>query len=74
LAGNGIDISLSPAAADYLTKHGYQPEFGARPLKRLMQHEIINELAKKILAGEVKKEDKILVDFKQGKLEFTAQK
>jgi len=71
LAGNGIDISLSPAAADYLTKHGYQPEFGARPLKRLMQNEIINELAKKILAGEIKKEGKILVDFKQGKLVFT---
>jgi ATP-dependent Clp protease ATP-binding subunit ClpB len=70
LAGNDIDLSLSPGAAEYLTKHGYQPEFGARPLKRLMQNEIINELAKKMLAGEVKKEDKILVDFKQGKLVF----
>jgi ATP-dependent Clp protease ATP-binding subunit ClpB len=70
LAGNDIDLSLSPGAAEYLTKHGYQPEFGARPLKRLMQNEIINELAKKMLAGEVKKEDKILVDFKLGKLVF----
>jgi ATP-dependent Clp protease ATP-binding subunit ClpB len=71
LAANGIDISLSPAAKEYLTRHGYQPEFGARPLKRLMQNEIINELAKKILLGEVKREDKILVDFKEGKLVFT---
>jgi ATP-dependent Clp protease ATP-binding subunit ClpB len=71
LAGNGIDLNLSAGAKEYLTRHGYQPEFGARPLKRLMQNDIVNELAKKILAGEIKKEDKILVDFKQGKLVFT---
>jgi ATP-dependent Clp protease ATP-binding subunit ClpB len=70
LAGNGIDLTLSPAAVEYLTRHGYQPEFGARPLKRLIQNEIINELAKKILAGEIEKDKKILVDFKQGKLVF----
>ena len=71
LDANGVDLSLSPAAKEYLARHGYQPEFGARPLKRLMQKEIINELAKKILQGEVKRDDKILVDFKQGGLVFS---
>jgi len=70
LSANGVNISLSTAANEYLTRHGYQPEFGARPLKRLMQNEIVNELAKKVLVGEVKREDKILVDFKEGKLVF----
>ena len=70
LAQSGVHITITENATDYLARHGYQPEFGARPIKRLMQREIVNELAKKILTGEVEKEDNLVVDFKGGSLVF----
>jgi ATP-dependent Clp protease ATP-binding subunit ClpB len=66
----GITIELSADALDYLSRHSYQPEFGARPIKRLIQREIINELAKSIIEGSVSKDDMITVNFKGGKLMF----
>jgi ATP-dependent Clp protease ATP-binding subunit ClpB len=74
LARDGVDITLTEGASNYLGRHGYQPEFGARPIKRLMQREIVNELAKKVLEGEINKEDKITVDFKGGSLVFEHSK
>lgn len=49
-------------AIDYLAEHGYDPQFGARPLKRLIQKEIVNQLSKKILSGEVDKTKTVLID------------
>lgn len=49
-------------AIDYLAEHGYDPPFGARPLKRLIQKEIVNQLSKKILSGEVDKTKTVLID------------
>ena len=66
----GVNIELSAEALDYLARHGYQPEFGARPIKRLIQKEIINELARSILEGKVIREDIIQVTFEGGKLNF----
>jgi ATP-dependent Clp protease ATP-binding subunit ClpB len=66
----GVDLSLSKNAVEYLSRHGYQPEFGARPIKRLIQKEIVNELAKEILEGKVIKHNKLTIDFKGGKLIF----
>jgi ATP-dependent Clp protease ATP-binding subunit ClpB len=66
----GIDVRLTKGAKDYLARHGYQPEFGARPIKRLIQKEIVNELAKKILEGSIRKEMEITIDFKGGGLVF----
>ncbi|MDH3269565.1 MAG: AAA family ATPase, partial [Ignavibacteria bacterium] len=66
----GIDIQLSNSARDYLSRHGFQPEFGARPIKRLIQKEIINELAKQIIGGEIDQDAKINVNFKGGNLVF----
>jgi ATP-dependent Clp protease ATP-binding subunit ClpB len=66
----GIDIQLSDGARNYLSRHGFQPEFGARPIKRLIQKEIINELAKQIIGGEIDQDAKINVNFKGGHLVF----
>jgi ATP-dependent Clp protease ATP-binding subunit ClpB len=70
LIKQGIAIALTDNAKDYLARHGFQPEFGARPIKRLIQKEIINELAKEILEGKVDKDSKIDIDFKGGNLVF----
>ena len=66
----GVAIELSANALDYLSRHSYQPEFGARPIKRLIQREIINELSRSIIEGSVSKDDVITVNFKGGKLIF----
>jgi len=70
LKSQGFSLSLSENAREYLARHGYQPEFGARPIKRLIQKEIINELAKQILQGNLSKDDEINIDFKGGNLVF----
>ena len=57
-----IDLSYTPEAIDWLGQLGYDPQFGARPLKRVIQKRVLNELSKKILAGEVNKETPIILD------------
>jgi ATP-dependent Clp protease ATP-binding subunit ClpB len=60
----GVKIELSDAARERLAKLGYDPQFGARPLKRVLQREILNELSKQILSGKVHKDSVIFVDLK----------
>lgn len=62
MAENDFSISFTDYAIEYLTEFGYDAQFGARPLKRLIQKEIINPLSKKILGGEVRKELPVVVD------------
>ncbi|PVD53032.1 ATP-dependent chaperone ClpB [Terrimonas sp.] len=62
LAVNGIELEFTDYAIDYLADNGYDPQFGARPLKRLIQKEIINQLSKRILAGDIDKSSPVLVD------------
>lgn len=62
VAQSGIKVEFSDYAIDYLAEHGYDPQFGARPLKRLIQKEIVNQLSKKILSGEVDKTKTVLID------------
>lgn len=64
LAESGVSIEISVAALDRLAKLGFDPQFGARPLKRVMQREILNELSKQILSGKVNKDSQIFVDMK----------
>ncbi len=59
---NNINLSITPAAVDWLAQLGYDPQFGARPLKRVLQKKILNELSKQILAGKVNKDDSIELD------------
>jgi ATP-dependent Clp protease ATP-binding subunit ClpB len=59
---NGIHLEITEKAIDKLAATGYDPQFGARPLKRVMQRKVLNELSKMILAGKVEKDHKILID------------
>jgi ATP-dependent Clp protease ATP-binding subunit ClpB len=62
LAEMGISIEASEEALDWLAQLGYDPQFGARPLKRVIQKKILNELSKQILSGKVDKDSKIRLD------------
>jgi len=70
VAQNGIDLQFSEYALDYLAENGYDPQFGARPLKRLIQKEIVNQLSKRILAGDIDKTRPVLVDVFDGTVVF----
>ena len=67
---NGINLEFSDYLIDYLLQNGYDPTFGARPLKRLIQKSIVNELSKKILMGDVDKTKTILADVFDGIVVF----
>lgn len=67
---SGIKLEFSDYAVDYLAEHGYNPQFGARPLKRLLQKEIVNQLSKKILSNELNKNVPVLVDVFDGVVVF----
>ena len=62
LSANNIKIKISQPAIDWLAQLGYDPQFGARPLKRVLQKRIMNELSKQILSGAISKEDEIKID------------
>ena len=62
LAENGVELQLTDAATDFLARAGYDPEFGARPVKRAIQHYMLNDLSKKLLAQEVDRNKPIVVD------------
>ncbi len=71
LSESGIKLEVSDAVMDHLAKLGFDPQFGARPLKRVLQREILNELSKEILAGKITKDAIIGVDLSdQGQIEF----
>ena len=70
---SNIHLEFSEYALDYLAQNGYNPQFGARPLKRLIQKEIINLLSKRILAGDIDKSKPVLVDVFDGMVVFRNQ-
>jgi len=70
VAKNGIELHFSEYALDYLAENGYDPQFGARPLKRLIQKEIVNKLSKRILAADIDKSAPVLVDVFDGTVVF----
>ncbi|MBC7566170.1 MAG: ATP-dependent chaperone ClpB [Pedobacter sp.] len=74
LTDMGITIEASPEALDWLAELGYDPQFGARPLKRVIQKRILNELSKEILAGKVDKESKIKLDMFDNQFVFVNNK
>lgn len=67
---SGIQLRFSDYLIDYLAENGYDPQYGARPLKRLIQKEIVNQLSKKILAGDIDKSHPVLVDVFDGVVVF----
>ncbi|KOS05484.1 Clp protease ClpB [Flavobacterium akiainvivens] len=73
LAQQNITLDATPEAIDYLSKKGYDPDFGARPVKRVIQKEVMNELSKQILSGKVTTDSIILLDSFDGQLVFRNQ-
>ena len=70
LEENNINIGITDEAVDLIARQSYDPQYGARPVKRMMQRELLNELSKMILADEVDKTKPITVTVKDGKLHF----
>ena len=73
LAQQGIVMDATPEAIVYLSEKGYDPQFGARPVKRVIQREVLNELSKEILSGKITADSIILIDAFDGKLVFRNQ-
>lgn len=73
LSATDLKIDITENAIDWLTVIGYEPHFGARPVKRILQKYILNELSKRILSGEVDKTETIVIDEENGELVFRNQ-
>jgi ATP-dependent Clp protease ATP-binding subunit ClpB len=70
LKEKGIETKLDDSALDLIVKRGYDPAFGARPLKRLLQKEIVNEIAKELIAGKLENGQNILISVKDNQIVF----
>jgi ATP-dependent Clp protease ATP-binding subunit ClpB len=68
LSENGVTVEFTREFEDYMSTKGYEPQYGARPIKRLMQKELINLLAKSILDGQVRRDSTIVVDVLDGRI------
>ena len=73
LAQQGITMDATPEAISYLSKKGYDPQFGARPVKRVIQREVLNELSKEILSGKITTDSIVLIDAFDNQLVFRNQ-
>ena len=71
LVKNGVTLSYTDAVIEHISAVGFDPQFGARPIKRAIQNEILNELSKEILAGKITADSVVNIDYKNGKLVFT---
>ena len=68
LSEDGIEMEFTPAFEDYMVDKGYDPAFGARPVKRVMQRDLVNLLAKSVLDGTVHKNSKVIADVRGGQI------
>lgn len=71
---HNLQLEIKEAAIDWLAERGYDPQMGARPVKRLIQKEIINELSKELISGKISNEDKIIIDAEDNKIIFSGLK
>ena len=71
LAGNGISIEVTDRAIAWIAEEGYDPQFGARPVKRVIQRNLLNELSRQILSEQVTRDSNILVDVENDHIVFT---
>ena len=70
LEEQGIDLRVTDDAINYIAKEGYDPQFGARPVKRALQRLVLNELSKQIIGGKVDSAKPVIVELKDGELTF----
>ena len=73
LAGNGISIEVTDRAVEWIAREGYDPQFGARPVKRVIQRNLLNDLSRQILAEQVTRDNRIVVDVKDDRIVFENQ-
>jgi len=74
LKERGIKLELTQKALDYLVNVGFDPQFGARPLKRALQRYLLNPLSVKILGGEIMDDDTVIVDYKNNEIQFNVKR
>ncbi len=72
LAGYNMELEISEEAIMWIAEHGYDPQSGARPVKRLIQRELVNELSKEIIAGRVSKDSVVSISVENDRLKFTS--
>ena len=70
LTEQDVNIKITPEAIDWLAQLGYDPQFGARPIKRVMQKQVLNELSKQVLSGTINKDKEIILDMFDNKFVF----
>jgi ATP-dependent Clp protease ATP-binding subunit ClpB len=73
LRNYNIELTITDEAIDWLAEKGYDPQSGARPVKRLIQKEIVNELSKELIAGKISKDSEVKVTVSRGQLKFTGE-
>ncbi|MGW2487994.1 ATP-dependent Clp protease ATP-binding subunit [Streptomyces sp. NPDC001606] len=73
LEGQGVTVGFTDAAVDWLAERGYQPEYGARPLRRTIQREVDNRLSRLLLDGTISKDSRVTVDVRDGRLDFRTE-
>ena len=73
LSDKGVSITFSQAFEDYMTTKGYDPAYGARPIKRILQRELVNMLAKALIEGSISKERPVLVDVSDDQIVITSK-
>ena len=71
LANNSITIEVTDKAVEWIAQEGYDPQFGARPVKRVIQRNLLNDLSKQILAEKITKDNQIVIDVKDDHIVFT---
>ena len=70
LLQSGVDLRITDDAIDYIAHEGYDPQFGARPVKRALQRLVLNELSKAIIAGKLNQSKPVIVELREGELRF----
>ena len=70
LADNGVKLEVTDRALDFIALEGYDPQFGARPVKRAIQRNILNDLSKELISGQLNRDNPIVVDYRDNKLIF----
>jgi len=71
LAGNGVQLQLTEAAIHFIAAEGFDPQFGARPVKRAIQKFVLNDLSKQLIGGTVHSDQAIVVDYDGSRLVFS---
>ena len=71
LAENGVKLEITEKALEFIAAEGYDPQFGARPVKRAIQRYVLNDLSKELISGKVNNEQPIIVDCINGKIIFS---